>query len=302
MILQIEGASRWMYIPVEPMAWEIIETYVEQQKYSNFLVLIIWIFFVLIVSLILFVWSLGFECCLCFNVAYVRGQRARERKRDLCRFRLFLVLAILIYGPSSGFLFYNYHALSHYEASKEHVSEYLKYSYPSTRTWDKIQLWFECCGLNSYKYWVDKWEMNAVPDSCCKTQLYAQGCGHFKKLDQINTNGCLPNVTDYINSRMRYHTKNKQIFALLCGTAMAIGCIMIIHLTRKEYYGEFSCFKTRANVMDRNDDQVVVVNNDVEENVDENPGNNNVNGNGIVNMDVEDNVIVHVDEDEHLIQ
>ena len=281
-----------MFVAMDHLASDIVDSFPYQEADILFFMYFGWCTWVSCISLLLIIIGIIFECCLCFNVAYVRGQRARERKRDLCRFRLFVVMAVLIYAPSAGFCFYRYHQLKNYELPEPAISSYLDHA--DRRTWEKIQLWFDCCGTYSYTFWFHHQSTNSpkvVPDSCCKDKSYNPGCGNFTKIDQIYSNGCLPNVTAYVTSQIRHHTVNYQIFALLYGMAMLFLYIIILHLSRKEYYGDFICCKTQENFLDRNDHQVAVVDNNIEENVNHNPViENNI---AFVNMDIEDNVIVH---------
>ena len=276
------SVSRQLHVPMDPIATEITKwDCLDNSDY--FVLFFAWSFAVSVLSVILIIWSFAFECCLCFNMAYVRGQRARERKTDLCRFRLFLVLAVLIYAPSAGFCFYRYHQLR-YEVPEKTIANCLQSA--DERMWDKFQIWFDCCGIQNYTFWFHHWDpdVNIVPDSCCKS--YEPHCGNFSKLDQIYLNGCLPNVTDYVNDQMRHHTMYNQLFALICGITMIIGYCVILHLSRTEYYGDFMCCKMKANVADRNDDQEVVVNN-IEEDVNENANGDVVDNDHEVNATIE---------------
>ena len=70
-------------------------------------------------------------------------------------------------------------------------------NYVGRRKWDKVQIWFDCCGVNNFTYWQSRHEV--VPGSYCKD--YCTQCEHFISLDQINKRGCVANVANYIGQR-----------------------------------------------------------------------------------------------------
>ena len=153
--------------------------------------------------------NLIFECHLCCNVTFVRGLRIQENNRDVFKFFLFLVLASCVYLPTACILYYRFHGLHNYKAPQNIIASYLDDNWESLQMWDKMQIWFQCCGVYNYTFWYKKLhDTHVLPDSCCKS--YQISCGDFKRIEEINEAGCLPNVTAHVTDQVRYHTDMEQ--------------------------------------------------------------------------------------------
>ena len=154
---------------------------------------------------------------------FVRGQRIQERNRDKFKIALFTVMALGVYIPPAVNCFLSFIHLYNFDAPETAIAYYLS-NYIGQRKWDKVQIWFDCCGVNNYTYWQSRHE--AVPDSCCKD--YRPGCGNFTSLDQINKRGCVPNVTAHVNEQIRCHTIPDQANFALAFCSLIIFCFVIL--------------------------------------------------------------------------
>ena len=72
---------------------------------------------------------------------------------------LFTVMALAVYLETAMFL-----QLQTVARTGTEVGELNQFLWGSDEEkWNKIQIWFECCGIDNYHYWRKN-----VPDSCCK--------------------------------------------------------------------------------------------------------------------------------------
>ena len=291
----------------------------------------------LISSAIVIFLSISFEYHMCCNVMFVRGQqRVRERNKEIFKVVLFTVMALAVHLATAIPCFYCFGQLNKFNATRAEIN-HLLFNYDERR-WNKIQIWFECCGIDNYNYWINNTDIyifrhtkgKIVPDSCCKD--YKTGCGNFTNIDQINEEGCLESVTTHINDQIRYHTQDTQAFLLNASVILiSVSTLILCWAGRKcnSWAGRKcnSCLKccpgNRQNINDeidnnnrnRNDHgQEIIENNDIEErgNVDdtivnienEDDNNDNVNDNvndnnyGAVNGAMEMDEIVVVHRDD----
>ena len=284
---------------------------------------------VIVGSGLLIIMSCIFECHLCCNVTFVRGQRVQENNRDIFKLVLFLALALCIYLPTAYICYYRFCGLHCYKAPEEIIAAYLDDKYESIQIWAKVQIWFECCGIHNYTYWYDKLhDTHVLPDSCCKT--YKTGCGNFTRIEDINEAGCLPNVTTHVTDQVRYHTDEQQGMFLNLGLISFFICLAIIMWIRNKCRDRFKCCKNKENITelvneeDEVEDREQLVGSDIEEtpdnenNVDDDDAiinienvieNDTVNGaeNGTISdgLEMDETVVVHQDaaaDDEHLIE
>ena len=262
-----------------------------------FLVMFIvtWVFGVLVILL-----SIIFDCCVCCNTMLVRAQRLQERNRDKFRIALFTTMALGVYIPPAINCFITFFELYNFNASQADIAHQLS-NYIDQRTWDKVQIWFDCCGVNNYTYWYS--HQDVVPDSCCK--VYRPGCGKFTSVDQINERGCMPDVAVHVNEQIKYHTESTQAMFALAFCGLILGCFGILTWAwRKRIAHIKCCSRNRANEDDeRNDDgghlevdheEVRLIHNvelpeNDNDNIDDtiiNIENNDVNNDGVVNVEV----------------
>ncbi len=109
--------------------------------------------------------------------------------------------------------------------------------YNTTDPWKRIQLTFECCGVDSFKDWAKLHLVSAprshfkpnVPDSCCIS--IKEGCGSnvFKnqsKQDNIHKLGCLPFLKENFNEYMRLKTLWFQLFCMT--SAVILICVSVL--------------------------------------------------------------------------
>ena len=157
-------------IPGEPSGLDEITTDIAQSKILSItfgalysaMVGVMWVVGALVVLL-----SLLFDCHMCCNVMFVKEQRIQERNRDKFRIVLFTIMALGVYIPPAVNCFLSFIHLYNfeYQTTETAIAYYLSI-YIGQRKWDKVQIWFDCCGVNNYTYWQSRHE--AVPDSCCK--------------------------------------------------------------------------------------------------------------------------------------
>ena len=318
---------------MDKIAWDFVTSSVilegrgsnESFRLSVFLV-------ALISSAIVFFLSLAFECHMCCNVMFVRGrQRVRERNREIFKVILFIVMALGVYLVTAIPCYYSYEQLHGFNATRAEINQLLReYTGTDNRMWNKIQIWFDCCGMDNYTFWINntnadiRWYLNGkiVPDSCCR--VYKTGCGNFTDVNQIHEQGCLKSVTTHINDQIRYHTEVTQSGFLYAAFILMLVSTSILGWARRKCNSCLRCCpKNGQNVNDRIDDnnhdgndqeQQNVENNEEHENPDdtivniENEDNDNDNDNnnvndGVVNgaIEMDEIVVVHqndVDDDQ----
>ena len=95
--------------------------------------------------------SLLFDCHMWCNVMFVRGHRIQERNRDKFKIALFTAMALGVYISPAINCFLSFIHLYNFDAPQTVIAYYL--SDIGQRKWDKVQVWFDCCGVNNYTYW-----------------------------------------------------------------------------------------------------------------------------------------------------
>ena len=297
----------------------VTSSVIQEGRGSNYL-------FRLSVFLVAFMSSLSvislsseFEIHMCCNVMFIRGrQMVRERNRDIFKVILFIVMALGVYLATAIPCYYRYEQLHGFNATRSEISHLLmEYTGTDNRMWNKIQIWFDCCGMDNYTFWINN--TNVVPDSCCI--VYKTGCGNFTDVNQIHEGGCFKSVTTHINDQIRYHTENTQLGLLFAAFVLMLVAILILGWAgRKCNSCLWCCPQNRQNINDTIDDnnrdgndheQQNVENNVIEEHENandtivniENEDDDNDNANNSVNdgvvdgaMGMDENVVVHQDD------
>ena len=238
--------------------------------------------------------SLLFDCHMWCNVMFVRGHRIQERNRDKFKIALFTAMALGVQIPPAVNCFLSFIHLYNFDAPQTAIAYYLS-KHIDQRKWDKVQIWFDCCGVNNYTYWQSRHE--AVPDSCCKD--YSPGCGNFTSLYQINERGCVPNVTAHVNEQIRCHTIHDQANFALAFSDLIIGCFVILSWAWLKSRAHLKCLSRNGE----NQDDELNDDGDIEANHEEQPliqnaalledDNDNINTDDAI-IDIEDN---NVDND-----
>ena len=100
------------------------------------------------------------------------------------------------------------------------------------KTWDSIQNAYGCCGVNNYTDWKSI-VAQGIPDSCCKRLSY--DCGRYYNLENINQNGCLPDLANYVNDLVRYGTTNFQTFCVIMGILSLLFGMMLMYHSFKQF-------------------------------------------------------------------
>ena len=199
----------------------IVQTLMRFDSVSTlFLVMFIvtWVFGILVILL-----SLAFDCCICCNVMLIRAQRIQEGNRYKFTRALFTIMALGVYIPPAINCYITYSELHNFDVTQTEITKFLS-NYNNQRTWDKVQIWFDCCGVNNYTYWYS--HQDVLPDSCCKN--YSPGCGNFTSLDQINERGCVSNVAFHVNEQFKCQTEDSQTLFAFAFSGLIIGCFAIL--------------------------------------------------------------------------
>ena len=158
-----------------------------------------------------------------FTINFYKGV-SKQRNKDILKFVTFLLLLVL-YGLQTIFYVLVYMIVRDFSLSEEvtwSVSVYLsQFIYDQNviikRSWDKLQLNFECCGANSYVDWARIFT-NEVPTSCCK--IDTPGCGNISlSLDAINQGGCAKPFVSHVYDQIKLQTVYFLIFLLIVGIA-----------------------------------------------------------------------------------
>lgn len=77
----------------------------------------------------------------------------RERNREIFKVILFIVMALAVYLATAIPCYYSYEQLHGFNATRAEMNQFLL---KGNRMWNKIQIWFECCGMDNYTFWNDK--------------------------------------------------------------------------------------------------------------------------------------------------
>ena len=139
------------------------------------------------VSAVLIFVLLIFECCLCCNVTFVRGQRANEQSRDKCRFLFFAITILLTYISIACLHLVVYFDMKNYKIPESEAIMGLKNGIQmKNKNWDKVQVLYECCGVHNYTDWKLIFH-ESIPESCCHE--LKESCS--KNVSDIYHRGCL---------------------------------------------------------------------------------------------------------------
>ena len=115
----------------------------------------------------------------------------------------------------------------------------MKIQWSVSKPWKRLQLAFECCGVDGYTDWTNT-TYKDLPDSCCIS--VSKGCGTDalgdpSKLKNIYKKGCFVFLKDLFNKQTRVETLNFQLF--LC-----IAFVILIFLS----IIMFLCARTRRSL------------------------------------------------------
>ena len=171
--------------------------------------------YAIIVALIVLVLIVLFSFW-CHDVFY-KGHQPNKNNRALLQFVLSDLICILIFVVTISCAV-TFLRLATFSVSEEKVAQMLSQSmepesyknYRVKKSWDKLQIQYECCGVNNYTDW------NKVPDSCNK--LYAVNCGNSSsEIDNINQAGCKDHFASRINHQVKFAYFRLRITCVLCG-------------------------------------------------------------------------------------
>jgi len=144
----------------------------------------------------------------------------KENKCLLTVFFTFLMLIFILELAAGIFGFINRDEIEK-QMNKDFVNA-IKNEYngttdsPVTKTIDKFQSEFKCCGYNGYLDWKDSVyykAKNTIPKSCCKDQNNGT-CPSSTDPDVFNTKGCFKEVVEWF--------KDNIYKAGACGVAFAV--------------------------------------------------------------------------------
>jgi len=94
-----------------------------------------------------------------------------------------------------------------------------------TKTWNKLQEEFQCCGVSNYSDWTAATSNNkTVPDSCCKEA----GCT-TTNIDKIYTAGCADELEEWLKSKI----------AIIGGVGIGLAFVQVVGIM-------FACCLARA--------------------------------------------------------
>ena len=164
---------------------------------------------------------LGTFCCFLFHDTFYQGLPKR-RNRDAFQFVLSLFL-LFSYGLQILYYFHAYTKLRYYSLPEEVIADRLFTSMESQfyeqdtikRSWDKVQLNYDCCGAQNYTDW-SRILTDKVPHSCCK--VHASGCGNISvNVDAIYHAGCAKSFASHISDQVKLQSVYFIIFLLLIG-------------------------------------------------------------------------------------
>ena len=212
-------------------------------------------------------------CCLWWNASKSGRQRPTKRRVDFCRFSFVLLMAALLLITACSRI-YLYYKLRHFDVHEEVLVHAVKntmthfpYDAEVAKSWNKLQIGYECCGISNYSDWYQILE-NRVPDSCCKA--YKTDCAKNISTGNIYQNGCLQNLAFHVNEQVRYQTTDWQTTCLAIVVCVVLCLIKTISYSRKEFCRPcICCTETRKYELlevddDEEDDKVVPYHDDVE--------------------------------------
>ncbi|XP_043825216.1 CD63 antigen [Dromiciops gliroides] len=117
-------------------------------------------------------------------------------------FAIFLSLIVLVEVAAAiaGYIFRDKVKSEFDKSFREEMKNYEK-SNTTTQFFDDLQEEFKCCGAVNYTDWehVAHMPKNKVPDSCCIN--ITQGCGNGFKLSDINQEGCVEKIGNWLKHR-----------------------------------------------------------------------------------------------------
>ena len=181
-----------------------------QTFHPSFNNILVWVFLI-IVSLFLCV--LAVKCSFSCIDTFYKGYQHKRSNRDclniafvMLRTTLFIFLIVQFFSMCIR--------LWTFSVSCEIISTMLPLSMdfkklyisgmitPKKLMWDKLQLNYECCGVNNYTDWTNI-SVNTFPNSCCKLHAINSGnipCG----IDDINQAGCAKHFASHISHYVRH--------------------------------------------------------------------------------------------------
>ncbi len=182
-------------------------------------------------------------CCIWMNRTQATEHR-KKRRIDVCRFLFVLLMAalILITVCSRLYLYFDlrYFTISEklVEASMKKNMKLYQHDDNARKSWDKLQIGFECCGVQNNTDWITYTNRPEVPESCCT--VYECDC-----TSAVHNIGCLRNLTFHINQQVRYGTTDWQTTCLAILVFLFLALVKTLSFSRKEFCGEHHLCKSR---------------------------------------------------------
>ena len=210
--------------------------------------LVSWVFVVTCVAVADPIFTLG--CCMLFFRNAFTGQRRTQRMLNVLYFGLYYALSFtfLLYAACVSYVYIQLKLYSVSESVLRDCMDDTLYTYLYfSKSWDKLQFRYECCGVDNYTDWFnvpifDVSNNHDVPDSCCKT--YASNCGkNVSDVANIYQNGCLKSLGIHIRGQVLVSTTYFQII-----------CISFIAVFAVSFYVTFSYTCSQSREYFRNND------------------------------------------------
>ena len=185
-----------------------------------------WICFVAIVPFIFLIICVAeyYQWC---NISFIRDLRANDRRKAVLSFISFFLTFCVVYLPISGLHIRTFYLMKNYEISANGLLFNL-HDFKQAPYSNKMQVFFDCCGINNYTDWSSK-----IPHSCC-IDLKKHNC--TENVSDIFQTGCLKSLNAFVNVQVRGQTFYVQVHCLAVGVILLLIGVMSLLFARKVYY------------------------------------------------------------------
>lgn len=137
---------------------------------------------------------------------------------------LAIIFILEIAGGITGFVLRDKIEDDVKDVLQDAMQNYNKTGYDGvTKTWNKLQEEFDCCGVTSNLDWKEKRDMNP-PDSCCKVA----GCNTALN-NTVYTSGCTDKMEDWLKGKV----------AIIGGVGIGLAFVQVVGIM-------FACCLARA--------------------------------------------------------
>ena len=167
------------------------------------------------------------------NISFIRDLRANNRRKDALRFICFLLSFCIVYAPIAGLHIQIYDLMKNYEISTNDLLFNLQNFKEATYV-DKMQVFFDCCGLYNYTDWGPDIPYSCYIDLQKPDYTYTNASHIFQK-------GCLKDISAFVNAQVTDQTFYLQVYCLTVSFILLLTGVISLHFARKIYYRNFKC-------------------------------------------------------------